>query len=70
MMKIASKTTIPIRAPKDIMKRLRKKSPGTKDADLIRLTYNFSLMKADIALDKLFGQQPINLKNGKKKKFK
>ena len=42
--------TIRIRAPKDIMKELRTKFPNMNDANLIRVTYNSSLVKIEAQL--------------------
>jgi hypothetical protein len=48
-----SKKTIKVRAPKEIMNELRVKFPGVTDSNLIRMTYNTSLLKAEVKLEQM-----------------
>jgi len=47
-----TKPTIRIRVPSDVMTDLRMKYPKIADADLIRMTYNTSLLKMEVGLQK------------------
>ena len=47
-----TRRTIKINAPADIMKDLRFKFPNVNDSDLIRMTFNTSLLKAEIKLER------------------
>ena len=47
---MASKNTVIGRVPKEVLEKLRFKFPNVRDADLWRLTYNLSAVKAEITL--------------------
>lgn len=49
---MASRKTIPIRAPKDLVSNLRVKFPGVSDADMFRVMYNTSLIRLESNLRK------------------
>ncbi len=46
-------STILIRVRRDVINDLRRKYPGVRDADLINMMYNTSLLRAEIKLDKM-----------------
>lgn len=45
--------TIVTRVPKDVIEPLRLKFPGVTDGDLLRMTYNTSILRAEIDLEKI-----------------